>query len=101
MEPATVRLEADEAGNLIDLLFITDEQGKITDEDGSCSILITGNMAGEAIGDNRRMEIDSEMSFRAGVRSIFSINIVGNDFILQIRSDGNWEDGSNSDIIFE
>ena len=54
------------------------------------------------------MEI-SEMSFTAGVKSIFSINIVGNDFILQVRSDNNWIDGnvnedghgSNDDIRFE
>lgn len=99
--PATVRLEADEAGNLIDLLFITDERGKITAADGSCAILITATMGGEQIGENRHMPINSEMSFRAGVRSIFSINIVGNDFILQIRSDDNWEDGGDSDIVFE
>ena len=99
--PKTMRLEADKAGSIIDLLFITDELGKITDADGSCSILITANMEGEQIGDNRHMPIDSEMSFRAGVRSIFSINIVGNDFILQIRSDDNWEDGGDSDIVFE
>ena len=98
--PSTVKLTADEAGELIDLLFITDAQGKITS--GDCGIMINATMEGQTIGTgNRYMGIDSEMSFQAGVKSIFSINIVGNDFILQIRSDDYWEDGSDSDIRFE
>ena len=42
-------------------------------------------------------------SFQSGVRSIFSINVIGNDIYVQMRSDGTWEnDGdSDSDITFE
>ena len=108
--PATEKLTADKAENLIDLLFITDALGKITDTKGRCGIKIAASSeaftGGEITGGN--MEI-SEMSFTAGVKSIFSINIVGNDFILQVRSDNNWIDGnvnedghgSNDDIRFE
>ena len=42
-----------------------------------------------------------DISFAPGVRSIFNINIIGNDFYIQMRSDGSWSDGGDSDIVFE
>ena len=99
---STVQLTADEAENLISLLFITDSEGRIVNERGSCSIVISATTeSGTTMAEGLTMNLAQESSFQAGVRSIFSINIVGNDFILQIRSDNNWEDGGDSDIWFE
>ena len=42
-----------------------------------------------------------DASFRPGMRSVFNINIVGNDFIIQVESEDTWEDGGDSDIVFE
>ena len=42
-----------------------------------------------------------DASFKPGMRSVFNINIVGNDFIIQVESEDAWEDGGDSDIVFE
>lgn len=97
--PATVKLTTDlDAGSddPIDLLFITDHEGKLTQNSGPCTINIDTDLTAA-----KTMNIHGEASFQAGVRSIFSINIVGNDFILQMRPTDNWEDGGDSDIVFE
>ena len=97
--PTTVKLTTDlYAGSEdpIDLLFITDHEGKLTRNNGACTITIDTDLTSQ-----QSMNINTEASFQAGVRSIFSINIVGNDFILQMRPTDNWEDGGDSDIVFE
>ena len=52
------------------------------------------------IGSTRNMGL-KDSSFRPGMRTVFNINIVGNDFIIQARSEDAWEDGGDSDIVFE
>lgn len=97
--PTTVKLTTDldaASADPIDLLFITDHDGKLTQNNGACTINIDTDLTNE-----QSMNINTEASFQAGVRSIFSINIVGNDFILQMRPTDNWEDGGDSDIVFE
>lgn len=88
--PGTQRIDAT-------LLFITDKNGKITytgdqDREGQCAIVVN---------ETSHMDIQKSMSFAAGVKSIFSINYIGNDFTIQIRNSDNWEDGGDNDITFE
>ena len=94
-------------GSPITLLFIPDHQGKLTNANNSdirISLRITkgGKNFGEQV-EERSMNLEN-ISFTPGVRSIFNINVIGNDFYVQMRSDGAWEDGTDStgnDIIFE
>lgn len=79
----------------IDLLFIPDENGKITE--GACTVTVRI----EGAGTERTQNLKEGMSFRPGVRSIFSINIIGDNFVIQVRSDSNWSDGGDSDINFD
>lgn len=79
----------------IDLLFIPDENGKITE--GACTVTVRI----EGAGTERTQNLKEGMSFRPGVRSIFSINIIGDNFVIQVRSDNSWTDGGDSDINFD
>lgn len=79
----------------IDLLFIPDENGKITE--GECTVTVRIDRA----GTERTQNLKEGMSFRPGVRSIFSINIIGDNFVIQVRSDNSWSDGGDSDINFD
>lgn len=90
-------------GEPVALLFIPDEEGKLTsDGNESLYISLTVEQNGETIFDERERTMNLEsVSFEPGVRSIFNINIVGNNFTLQVQSDGRWEDGGDSDIVFE
>lgn len=78
----------------IDLLFIPDGEGKITA--GACTITLTTSE-----GEVRRQDIKEGMSFQPGTRSIFSINIIGNNFVIQVRTLDEWSDGGDSDIYFD
>ena len=99
--PSTVRLMADgtvaedgELKDVLDLLFIPDEEGKITE--GECSVQVkTGN------GEGTTQALRDGMTFEPGVRSIFSINIIGNNFVIQVRTENNWSDGGDSEINFD
>ena len=96
--PATVPITVDEnSDDPVDLLFIPDENGKLT-ANGYESPSVTLTVDG--IQQNATMNL-KEATFRPGVRSIFNINIVGNDIYLQVESDGTWEDGGDSDISFD
>ena len=99
--PSTVRLMADgtvasegELKDVLNLLFIPDEEGKITE--GECSVRMS-------IGDNSEstQNLRDGMTFEPGVRSIFSINIIGANFVIQVRTENNWSDGGDSDINFD
>lgn len=99
--PGTVRLMADgtaasegELKEVLDLLFIPDAEGKITE--GECSVRMS-------IGDNfeSTQNLRDGMTFEPGVRSIFSINIIGDNFVIQVRTENNWSDGGDSDINFD
>ena len=102
-----MRLVIDERGNVgvkpvdevtseaVNLFFIPNGEGKIT-ESGKCTVEVTSTEGSQSLQD-----AGANMVFRAGTRYIFSINIVGNDFILEIRSEDNWYDGGDSDIRFD
>ena len=99
--PITVDRTTD--GDPIALLFIPDADGKITsdgNENISLSLKVTTDEKGVDFEKESSMNLKGS-TFQPGVRSIFSINIVGNDFYLQMRSDGQWEDDGDSDIVFE
>lgn len=87
----------------ISLLFIPDYKGKLT-TDGNESLYIRLRVTKDGqtfIKDEPRSMNLENISFAPGVRSIFNINIIGNDFYIQMRSDGSWSDGGDSDIVFE
>lgn len=84
-----------DADGTIHLLFIADRDGKIT-YNGSCSIVIT--QQGQSA---RTMTIAANTHFQAGVRNIFSINYIGNDVVLQVSHSDLWEEGGDSNIVFE
>ena len=99
--PGTVRLMADgtvvsegELKDVLNLLFIPDAEGKITE--GECSVRMS-------IGNNSEstQNLRDGMTFEPGVRSIFSINIIGDNFVIQVRTENNWSDGGDSDINFD
>lgn len=99
--PATVSITTDgmatAEGDPVALLFIPDANGKLTEnnhEDLTLNITVDGI-------EQKRTMILTEATFKAGVRSVFNINIVGNDIYLQLESDGSWDDGGDSDITFE
>lgn len=99
--PATVSITTDGTataeGDPVALLFIPDADGKLTANNHKD---LTLNITVDGIVQSRAM-ILTEATFKAGVRSVFNINIVGNDIYLQLESDGSWDDGGDSDITFE
>lgn len=99
--PATVSITTDGTataeGDPVALLFIPDANGKLTENNHED---LTLNITVDGIVQSRAM-ILTEATFKAGVRSVFNINIVGNDIYLQLESDGSWDDGGDSDITFE
>ncbi len=91
----------------VSLLFIPDATGSLT-EDNNQSLYIRISISlpesgsgGEHGNANERVFTLGNQSFAPGVRSIFSINVIGNDIYVQVRSDGTWEDDGDSDIVFE
>lgn len=100
-QPTTTSIDYD--GSPISLLFIPDERGMLTTDDNeSLSMDITLTIGDKTVERKGIMNLGNQ-SFQPGVRSIFSINVIGNDIYVQMRSDGTWEnDGdSDSDITFE
>lgn len=99
--PTTVSITTDGSatadGDPIDLLFIPDGNGKLT-EDSNESLYL--NIEINELNIRKSMNL-KDASFEPGVRSVFNINIVGNDIYLQVESTGNWDDGGDSDIVFE
>lgn len=99
--PSTTPI-TDSSNETIALLFIPNAAGKLT-SDGNNSLRIDLSVAteqGDITVNNRTMNLVNTI-FQPGVRNIFSINIVGNDLYLQMRSDGTWENDGDSDIVFE
>lgn len=101
VRPATVTLTTDGTatadGDPIDLLFIPNEHGKLTADDNASLYL---NVTIDGYPQGAAMNL-AGASFEPGVRSVFTINIVGNDIYLQMESDGRWDEGGDSDISFE
>lgn len=86
---------------VISLLFIPDENGKLTsDGNESLNLTLQATSSDGELNQTKNMNL-KESVFQPGVRSIFNINIIGNDFYIQVRSDGSWSDGGDSDIVFE
>lgn len=77
------------------LFFISDEQGMIVPNGKNCSVKIT--LSGK---DPVIMPL-STTTFSRGIKTIFSINYVGDDFVIQVRSDNSWEIGGDNDITFD
>ncbi len=98
-QPTTTSIDYD--GSPISLLFIPDERGMLTTDDNeSLSMDITLTIGDKTVKREGIMSL-SNQSFQPGVRSIFSINVIGNDIYVQMRSDGTWENDGDSDITFE
>ena len=102
--PSSFDIESveEEHDGVIVLLFIPNADGKLT-SDGNKSLRLELQAQSEEGGD---IDADVSMlledaSFKPGMRSVFNINIVGNDFIIQVESEDAWEDGGDSDIVFE
>lgn len=99
--PTTVSITTDGSataeGDPIDLLFIPDGNGKLTADLNESLYL---NIEINELNIRKSMNL-KDASFEPGVRSVFNINIVGNDIYLQVESTGNWDDGGDSDIVFE
>ncbi len=93
----TTRKIANADGTPLDLLFIVDQNHKIFSENGECSVIVTTEK-----GDSRSLSLkEGNVTFTRGVKNIFSINYVGNDFLLQVRADENWEIGGDDNIYFD
>ncbi len=98
-QPTTTSIDYD--GSTISLLFIPNENGMLTTDDNeSLSMDITLTIGDKTVKREGIMSL-SNQSFQPGVRSIFSINVIGNDIYVQMRSDGTWENDGDSDITFE
>lgn len=98
-QPTTTSIDYDESP--ISLLFIPDERGMLTTDDNeSLSMDITLTIGDKTVERKGIMNLGNQ-SFQPGVRSIFSINVIGNDIYVQMRSDGTWENDGDSDITFE
>lgn len=98
-QPTTTSIDYDESP--ISLLFIPNENGMLTtDENHSLSMDITLKIGDKTVEREGIMNLGNQ-SFQPGVRSIFSINVIGNDIYVQMRSDGTWENDGDSDITFE
>lgn len=93
--PGKLKINITGTEDPIDLLLIPDAQGKITE--GDCSVSVRLNNESTP----RTQNIKGSATFEPGTRSIFSINLVGNNFVLQVHSDGQWDDGGDSDISFD
>lgn len=91
-------------GSPISILLIPGEDGSLT-TDGNKSVYIrlqARTATGTQIGDDSDYLMNLvDLTFEPGVRNIFTINIIGNDFYVQMRSDGRWDEGGDSDIVFE
>ena len=88
----------------ISILLIPDADGALTtDQNRSVYIEITARIGEQTIHYNADHSIINlvDLTFEPGVRNIFTINIIGNDFYVQMRSDGRWEDDGDSEIVFE
>ena len=89
----------------ISILLIPDAGGALTtDQNQSVYIRIQARTkdSNEQIGDDSKHLMNLvDLTFEPGVRNIFTINIIGNDFYVQMRSDGRWEDDDDSEIVFE
>ena len=98
-QPTTTSIAYD--GSPISLLFIPDERGMLTTDDNESLRMDIKLKIGDK--DVERVGIMNlgNQSFQPGVRSIFSINVIGNDIYVQMRSDGTWENDGDSDITFE
>lgn len=93
--------EEEHRDEVISLLFIPDENGKLTsDGNESLNLSLQATSSDGELNQTKNMNL-KESVFQPGVRSIFNINIIGNDFYIQVRSDGSWSDGGDSDIVFE
>ena len=95
--------ESEDSEDAISLLFIPDQFGKLTsggNQDIRLSLNIRPQDEPTVEVEERTMNLEN-VSFQSGVRSIFNINIIGNDFYIQMRSDGSWDDGGESNIVFE
>lgn len=95
----------DYEGSPISILLIPDADRTLTtDRNQSVYIRIQARTkdSNKPIGDNteRLMNLVGK-TFEPGVRNIFTINIIGNDFYIQMRSDGRWENDGDSEIVFE
>lgn len=98
-QPTTTSIAYD--GSPISLLFIPDERGMLTTDDNeSLSMDIKLKIDDKDVERVGIMNLGNQ-SFQPGVRSIFSINVIGNDIYVQMRSDGTWENDGDSDITFE
>lgn len=98
-QPATTSIDYERRP--ISLLFIPDERGMLTtDANKSLSMDITLTIGDKEVERKGIMNLGNQ-SFQPGVRSIFSINVIGNDIYVQMRSDGTWENDGDSDITFE
>ena len=87
----------------ITLLFIPNADGKLTTDNNeslSISLRITKDGSDFSEENGRTMNL-KDVSFEPGMRSIFNINVIGDDIYVQVRSGGQWEDEGDSDIIFE
>lgn len=97
-EPSRTTIEYE--GEPITLFFIPDEDGHLT-FDNNRTLHINVSMTSDGV-DYRDGDFSLPSStFQAGVCSIFTINIIGNDIYLRVRSDGKWENEGDSDITFE
>lgn len=94
--PTTTKI-SNADGSPLDLLFIVDQNHKIFSENGECSVVVT-----TVNGTTRSLSLkEGNVTFTRGVKNIFSINYVGNDFLLQVRADENWEIGGDDNIYFD
>lgn len=89
-------------GETLTLMLITDnednsvDKGAIVDNNGTCTVTVNVRNKREAT-----MDMKAQKTFTPGTRNIFSINLVGNNLILQLRPTSQWEDDGDSEIVFE
>ena len=95
--PTTQKITGSDGKTPLDLLFIVDDSHHIFSEDGDCSVIVTPSN-----GEPRSLSLkDGNVTFTRGIKNIFSINYVGNDFLLQVRAEDNWEAGGDDNIYFD
>lgn len=95
-EPTKTFITEDGTSNgvRIDLLFIPGTDNKITA--GDCSVTLSINET-----ERPAQNIKDGMKFYPGTKSIFSINIIGDDIVIQVRTQDNWDNGGDSNIYFD
>ena len=76
--------------------YTLDFQDAIVDNNGTCTVTVNVRKKREAT-----MDMKAQKTFTPGTRNIFSINLVGNNLILQLRPTSQWEDDGDSEIVFE